>query len=172
MSPSDLYDRADTRCPLTDITVRRASGADAEQLARLVSELGYPTSPDHMRKRLQSILRDDDYDTLVACQEATILGFIGLRAGPLYESDDRYGQIMALAVAADHQRRGVGRVLLQAAESILVQRGVGTLVVTSGNHRAGAHQFYERSGYTFTGRRYVKSRGQTAAPQRAARRKA
>jgi hypothetical protein len=47
--------------------------------------------------------------------------------------------------------------LMKAAESGRVARGARVLVVTSGNHRAGAHAFYESCGYSFTGRRYRKS---------------
>jgi ribosomal protein S18 acetylase RimI-like enzyme len=139
------------------VVVRDATIADAAQVARLVSDLGYPTSASQMHMRLESILRDEDYHTLVACDGDRIVGFIGTRLGPLYESDDLYGQIMALAVASERQRSGVGRMLIEAAESILVQRGARVLVVTSGNHRSGAHAFYEKNGYTFTGRRYKKS---------------
>jgi ribosomal protein S18 acetylase RimI-like enzyme len=85
-----------------------------------------------------------------------VVGFIGTRAGPLYERDGQYGQIMALAVAEDYQRRGIGRTLMDAAELMLIARGVCILVVTSGNQRADAHAFYEKAGYTFTGRRYTK----------------
>ncbi|HEX7879751.1 MAG TPA: GNAT family N-acetyltransferase, partial [Candidatus Eisenbacteria bacterium] len=56
-----------------------------------------------------------------------------------------------------HQRRGIGTLLLVAGEAALVARGADTIVVTTANHRADAHAFYEKSGYTFTGRRYVKA---------------
>ena len=138
------------------ITIRSATTADSDQVARLVSTLGYPSSSSQMSKRLESILSDDDYATLVACDGEVMVGFIGTRVGPLYESDGHYGQIMALAVAIDHQRRGIGRMLMHAAESMLVARGVCFLVVTSGNQRTDAHAFYEKNGYTFTGRRYKK----------------
>jgi ribosomal protein S18 acetylase RimI-like enzyme len=109
-----------------------------------------------MCKRLQTILANDDYATLIACEGEEIVGFIGTRVGPLYESDGHYGQIMALSVATDHQRRGIGRKLMQAAEAMLIARGVCVLVVTSGNQRADAHAFYEKNGFAFTGRRYKK----------------
>jgi ribosomal protein S18 acetylase RimI-like enzyme len=112
-----------------------------------------------MHARLQAIGRDDDYTTLVACDDDRVVGFIGTRVGPLYEEDGNYGQIMVLAVAADHQRRGVGRMLMQAAESMLMVRDVSVLVVTSGNQRANAHAFYEKNGYAWTGRRYKKMVG-------------
>jgi ribosomal protein S18 acetylase RimI-like enzyme len=138
------------------IGIRNATIADSEGIAQLVTDLGYRTSPGQMCKRLEAILHDEDYNTLVAWEDERIVGFIGTRLGPLYESDDRYGQIMALAVATDHRRRGVGRTLMQTAESILAQRGARVLVVTSGNHRADAHAFYEIHGYTWSGRRYKK----------------
>jgi ribosomal protein S18 acetylase RimI-like enzyme len=100
-----------------------------------------------MQARLASILTDTDYHTMVVCDGEEIVGFVGARIGLLYESDDSFGQIMALAVAKNRQRSGVG----------LVQRGARVFVVTSGNHRAGAHAFYEKNGYRFTGRSYKKS---------------
>ena len=127
------------------IAVRSATTADSEQAAQLVSTLGYPTSPAQMSKRLESILSADDYATLVACDGGQIVGFIGTRLGLLYESDGQYGQIMVLAVAADHQRRGIGRMLMHTAESMMVARGACVLVVTSGKQRTDAHAFYEKN---------------------------
>jgi ribosomal protein S18 acetylase RimI-like enzyme len=101
-----------------------------------------------MERRLEAILGDEDYHTLVACDGSRIVGLVGTRSGPLYEDDGHYGQIMALAVARSHQRRGVGRMLMRAAESRLVERGARVLVVTSGNHRSDAHAFYESCGGT------------------------
>jgi ribosomal protein S18 acetylase RimI-like enzyme len=141
------------------ISIRNATTADAVRIAGFVSALGYPTSPAQMHVRLQSILRDDDYLTLVACDGEEAVGFVGARVGPLYESDGCYGQIMALAVAGDHQRHGIGRTLVQAAESLLMGRGVSVLVVTSGIQRSDAHAFYEKNGLTWTGRRYRKTVG-------------
>jgi ribosomal protein S18 acetylase RimI-like enzyme len=142
---------------MAPLGVRRARVADAEAIARLVSELGYRTSVEQMRKRLEAIMRVDDYETLVADDDGHVVGVVGTRIGPLYEDDDQHGQIMALAVARQHQRRGIGRMLIEAAESSLVARGGRVLVVNSGNHRSDAHAFYESLGYSLTGRRYKKS---------------
>lgn len=141
---------------ISDIDIRRAALADAEPIARLVTELGYATSFGQMTLRLEAIAGDDDYETLVACDGGTVVGFIGLRRGLLYESDDRYAQIMAMVVAETHRQRGVGGQLIRAAEARLAERGVRILVVTTGNQRDRAHKFYEANGYTLTGRRYMK----------------
>jgi ribosomal protein S18 acetylase RimI-like enzyme len=137
--------------------VRTATTTDSADIARLVTALGYPSSPAQMQKRLETIVCDDDYASLVACDGEEIAGFIGTRVGPLYEDDGCYGQIMALAVAAGRHRQGIGRALLQAAESMLMRRGVSVVIVSSGNQRAAAHGFYENNGYAWTGRRYKKT---------------
>ncbi len=142
---------------MADIVITRASVDDSEAIALLVSDLGYPTSARQMRERFAAIAADDDYETFVARDDGIVVGFVGTRVGHLYEADEQYGQIMALAVAGERQRRGIGRMLMRAAESSLVARGARVLVVTSGNRRADAHVFYESCGYSFTGRRYKKS---------------
>jgi ribosomal protein S18 acetylase RimI-like enzyme len=109
-----------------------------------------------MRLRLEALLADGNYQTLVASVADVVVGFVGTRIGRFYEGDGLYGQIMALAVEPDHRRQGIGQLLLRSAESSLVSRGVQTLVVNSGDHRADAHAFYERCGYRHTGRRFKK----------------
>jgi ribosomal protein S18 acetylase RimI-like enzyme len=138
------------------IAVRTANLADAEPLAALMTELGYPTTPEQMSARLTRILADDDYRTFVAHGGGTLVGALGTRTGSLYELDEPYGQIMVLVIADGSRRTGTGRLLLRAAEAHFGACGVRFAVVTSANHRAEAHAFYEKHGYTFDGRRYKK----------------
>ncbi|HEX7879087.1 MAG TPA: GNAT family N-acetyltransferase, partial [Candidatus Eisenbacteria bacterium] len=72
---------------MTHLAIRDAVLDDAEALARLVTDLGYPTSVEQMRMRLGRIRSDDDYRTLVAIDLDDIVGFIGLRIGLNYASD-------------------------------------------------------------------------------------
>jgi ribosomal protein S18 acetylase RimI-like enzyme len=138
------------------MTTRTAALTDADALARLMTELGYPSTADQMSTRLARILADGDYRTFVACEGTTIAGMIGTRTGPLYEFDEPYGQIMVLVIADGYRRRGVGRLLLETAEAFFLERRAGFSVVTSANRRADAHAFYEKYGYAFDGRRYKK----------------
>jgi aminoglycoside 6'-N-acetyltransferase I len=140
-----------------DILVRHAGMSDADALAALVTELGYPTSADQMQERLRVILPDSNYSTMVALVSGGVAGFIGFMVRPSYEADGLYGQIMALVVASAYRRRGVGGALTAAVESLLARRGAGVVVVNTANHRADAHAFYEGRGYSFTGRRYRKA---------------
>lgn len=138
------------------MTVRPATLADADRLAALMTELGYPTSPAQMSARLTRILADDEYRTFVAEDARAVVGAIGTRTGSLYEFDEPYGQIMVLVIVEGQRRAGTGGLLLRAAEADFVARGVRFAVVTSANRRADAHAFYEKHGYAFDGRRYKK----------------
>ena len=138
------------------LTIRDATIADAGRIAALMTELGYPTSAEQMSSRLTTILHDDSYRTLVACDGATIAGVVGTRVGPMYEIDEPYGQIMALVIAAEYRRHGIGGRLVEAAESFFAGRGARVVIVTSAHRRADAHAFYESHGYAFDGRRFKK----------------
>ena len=48
---------------MADIVIRNATVEDSEPIARLATELGYPTSTSQMRQRLEAIVGDDDYAT-------------------------------------------------------------------------------------------------------------
>ena len=142
----------------TVFSLRPASLSDVEALAGLVTELGYPTSLEEMRVRLQAVLEDADYDTFVARVGERVVGFVGTRLGPVYEANGLQGQIMALVVADGYRRMGIGRALMRAALENLEARGATSTIVNTGRQRAGAHAFYEALGFEFTGRRYRKAK--------------
>lgn len=102
---------------MANIVIREVTAGDAEGIATLMSELGYPTSPDQMQRRLAAIFHDKDYDTFAAFNGADIVGFAGARSGHLYEDDALYGQVMTLVVAPALRRGGVGRLLIRAVEA-------------------------------------------------------
>lgn len=51
---------------MSELTVRHAQQADAADIARLVTQLGYPTSPIEMAERLEILLKRSEYITFVA----------------------------------------------------------------------------------------------------------
>ena len=138
------------------VMVRHADLNDAAVLAGLVTELGYPTTPDEMRSRFSAILPLHDHATLLAIVDRVVAGFIGVSVAVSYTANGRRGHIDALSVSGAFRQRGVGRALVEAAERLLAGREAVDIVVTTANHRSGAHAFYERLGYTLSGRRYSK----------------
>jgi ribosomal protein S18 acetylase RimI-like enzyme len=67
------------------------------------------------------------------------------------------GHVFGLYVRPEARRQGIGRALLQSVAAVLRERGVAHVVldVDLGNDQAAA--FYERLGFTETGRRYTTS---------------
>lgn len=128
--------------------LRPATREDASALAILMTQLGYPTAPAEMAVRLDAILADDDYYTLVAERDGNVVGMVGARVGVLYELGGPYGQIMVMVVDEQARGQGIGALLLHGAEEWLRGRGVGLIVLNSGLKRTAAHRFYQREGYT------------------------
>lgn len=136
--------------------IRSATVDDAEPVGKLITELGYPTTTAEMTDRLAAILNDPSYVTLVAVQDANVLGVAGARLGRYYEKDGIYSQLVVLAVSSTARGLGIGRQLVEAIERWSAGKGTREVFVNSGFHRGDAHRFYERCGYSRTGFRFVK----------------
>ena len=91
-----------------------------------------------------------DFDRAVNGSTSAVLGMFdsdALVAAVMVGDDGHRGWIYYLAVDPAHQRRGLGRAMMKAAESWLVERGVRKveLMVRSSNH--DVEDFYEAVGY-------------------------
>ncbi len=138
------------------IAIRETRAGDFTAIAELTGQLGYPTTAAQMQVRLAGIVTDSSRATFVAEREGQIVGYAGVWYGQNYEADAPQARVMGLVVDASERRRGTGAALMQAIEEWSRERGVGVIVLNTGDGRAGAHAFYERLGYRNTARRYVK----------------
>ncbi len=130
--------------------------SDAAALATLMGELGYDTSATDMQMRLRRITGDPQYRTFVAVEEGKVCGMIGTFALYSYEHNDLGGRILALVVANNSRRGGIGRRLIEAAEHDFAQRNIVRVAVNTRFERKEAHAFYESLGYSRNGFRFVK----------------
>jgi ribosomal protein S18 acetylase RimI-like enzyme len=138
------------------IKVRDATFQDSQKLAKLMEQLGYPTSFAEMQERLNLISSNSDHRTLVAEIEGEIVGMVGVGIGYFYEKNGVYGRILALEVDERFRRRGIGKRLIQEAEKWFGDKRANTVVINSGYHRHQAHDFYRNVGYKDTGLRFIK----------------
>ena len=142
--------------------IRAAEYRDAPALVRLLAQHGYPTEAGSVERRLGLLLPRTDITVLVAEHDGAVIGVGSLHLLPILYEDVPRGQLTALVVAESARGKGVGQALVRRLEQIAWERGVRRMVVTTANHRARTHQFYERLGYEWTGRRYARA---LAAPE-------
>lgn len=99
---------------------------------------------------------DPGATVLVVEDEGVVCAMASFQVVPVLHEDPPRGQLTGLVVAETHRRQGIGEALVVHMEQLAASRGVTGIVVTTANHRAEAHAFYERVGYAWTGRRYAK----------------
>lgn len=78
----------------------------------------------------------------------SLLGFVIVAVGKA----SREGQIVTIDVDPDARRRGIGRLLLQAAEQLLAGHRNRSVRLQVAEDNAGAQRFYEEMGYQQAGR--------------------
>ena len=139
------------------VTVRQATNDDAEAIASLLTDEGYPSGPSDITDRL-SRYASPHSQVIVADHEGDVLGFMAIHALPRFEASDRVVRIMALVVDAGERDRGVGHLLMQEAERIGRELGAAFVEVTAGHHRADARHLYESLGYDASVSAYLRKR--------------
>jgi ribosomal protein S18 acetylase RimI-like enzyme len=141
----------------TALTIRPASESDAEIIAALFTDEGYPAGPSDIVERLTRFASDHSR-VLVAEHEGELLGFIAIHALPRFEHDDRILRVLALVVDAGARERGVGRALMAEAERIGSALGAAFVEITAGHHRPEARRLYESLGYDGTVAAYLRKK--------------
>ena len=139
------------------ITLRAATAADAEAIAALFTDEGYPSGPSDIVERLEGF-ETPLSRVIVADNDGQVLGFIAVHALPRFEHTDRILRIMALVVDAGERGRGVGRLLMEEAERIGRELDAAFAEVTAGHHRPEARHLYEELGYDGTVAAYLRKR--------------
>jgi ribosomal protein S18 acetylase RimI-like enzyme len=139
------------------VTLRPATDADADRIAALFTDEGYPAGPSDIVQRLDAF--DSPHSrVIVADYEGEVLGFIAVHSLPRFEHSDRILRIIALVVDAGVRDRGVGHLLMQEAERLGREQGVAFIEVTAGHHRADARHLYESLGYDASVAAYLRKR--------------
>ena len=141
----------------TEPTIRRATVDDAEAIATLFTDEGYPAGPSDIVERLGRFASDHS-QVLVAELDGAVLGFVALHALPRFEHDDRIVRILAVVVDAGARERGLGRALIAEAERVGTELGAAFTEITAGHHRPEARRLYESLGYDATVTAYLRKK--------------
>jgi GNAT superfamily N-acetyltransferase len=126
--------------------IRPARPEDAEHLAALSTELGYPMTAAEAAARAAEIGAHPDHALLVAESDGSVAGWIQVSLPRIFETPSR-AEIAGLVVGAERRGGGIGRELVAAAEDWARRRGCVAVRVRSNVVRERAHAFYRREGF-------------------------
>ena len=129
------------------VTIRAASLQDADRLALLCEQLGYPVTPTQVLRRLEAIQGDRDHAVFVSLGvSGQATGWVHVYVRPLLLVG-RHAEIEGLVVLAGQRGRGIGRLLVKRAEDWARDRGCQAVYVHSNVARQRAPSFYTGIGY-------------------------
>jgi len=128
------------------LSIRRLTTDDAEAAAELCSQLGYPSSPDDLRKRIDERSRSTDSVALAAIMDGQIVGWIDAFIEQHLQSAPSV-VIGGLVVRDSTRGLGIGKRLCLEIEEWGRSKSIPLLRVRSQIVREDAHRFYLREGY-------------------------
>jgi len=138
------------------VTFRSVQLSDAPAVAALMTQLGYPSTPQDSERRLKRMLAHADYAGVVAESDDEVVALVLVHLEHGLEYDAIYGRIMGLVVDDRWRGRGLGKQLMQHVERWCKDRGADRIVLTSANRRLDSHKFYDAIGYERTGIRFAR----------------
>jgi [ribosomal protein S18]-alanine N-acetyltransferase len=135
------------------VLLRAYEPDDFEALYKL-DQSCFPRGIAYSKTTLRYFLALASAACLLAVEDDDIAGFI------LSEVDGPLAHIITLDVAEAHRRRGVGSLLLNAAEKNLTAQGVRTVFLETAVDNHAAVNFWSRHGYIKEGilKRYYLGR--------------
>ena len=136
---------------------RPASSEDADRVAELLEQLGYPTSPEAARRRLELLVASHNDEVWVAERDGTVVGLVAIHVSASLERDGEVAKVSAIVVDEPARRDGIGQQLMALAEREARRRGCVLLFLTTAERRQDAHAFYRGLGFEETGRRFAKA---------------
>ena len=127
------------------LRIRRMAEADAEVVAALAGELGYPNETEAIRVRIRAI---GESDLLLVAVDAgdRAIGFIQAHRVCIIEVGFRV-EILCLIVSSSARRSGIARGLIEEAEAWAKSIDADAISVRSNTKRIEAHLFYPTLDY-------------------------
>jgi glucosamine-phosphate N-acetyltransferase len=141
------------------LDIRAASPADAAVLADLIAQFSGPQG-DAEETAARLVACTGLEVALIAWIGSEAVGFACLRVTPAIGSRTPHALLTELYVGESYRQRGVGRALVERAESLACQQGAPDLYLFTGGQNLTAQRFYAALGYTTRGVTLYKPIGQ------------
>lgn len=122
---------------------------DAAPAAELCTQLGYPSSPEQVARRLGMLTLRSDQGLFGAEEAGRLVGWLHVQERLVLEAEP-YAEVCSVVVGEGLRDSGVGSELLARAEAWAQGRGLLEVQVRSNVVRERTHAFYEARGYRRT----------------------
>jgi GNAT superfamily N-acetyltransferase len=119
--------------------------ADAEAVASLAGQLGYPTTADQATARLTDALSNSRDAVFVGVRNGVVSAWLHVHGVHCLLSDP-FGEVSGLVVDASTRGLGLGAMLLDRAIQWAREQGYRKLRIRTNIIRHDAHRFYEIHG--------------------------
>jgi N-acetylglutamate synthase-like GNAT family acetyltransferase len=132
-----------------DVSVRAATGSDAEAIQRLYRELVPSDRNIQVAPQRVEELRSDRHNRLLVLEaDGQVCGtaFLTVCLDSMYGFQP-FGLVENVIVASTHRGRGLGRLLMSAVEEQARSFGCTKLMLLSSAARVEAHSFFTRIGF-------------------------
>src|ERR1700722_3256265 len=127
------------------ILIRDWNPGDAEAIARLNEQWGYPSLPEEVLFRLQTLSSLTYHEVFVAEADNEVGGW-----PYVYKhysmGTSAFAEVGGLVVDEKFRQKGIGKILLQKATDWMAQNGLQRLLVRTNIKREDANVFYEKCG--------------------------
>ncbi|MGH2906011.1 MAG: GNAT family N-acetyltransferase [Solirubrobacterales bacterium] len=130
--------------------------ADIDAVYPVIHQLREHLERDTFADRYRSIYEGANYRIVVVQVDDEVRGAAGFRfIENLYAGSTLY--IDDLVTADAWRSKGYGGVLVKYLEQIAIDIGANAIRLDSAIHRTDAHRFYEREGFKFTSKHYMRA---------------
>ncbi len=133
------------------MTLRLASPTDADEIVRLLRQLGYELTAQQVHEHLGA-----SPEVLVAADAGQLVGVLAYHTRRPLHRPARVTSIDALVVDEQHRSRGIGAGLLEMLIEVARSAGAELVDLHSNCSRTEARRFYERHGFELTSNYFVR----------------
>lgn len=131
------------------IRVERLSTGARERarvLFRTIAEVFAEDSEDLGDSWIDALLTKDDFWALAALEGDDVVGGLTAHTLPMTRAPGSEVFIYDIAVRTEHQRKGVGRALVEELRALAAARGIDDVFVAADNEDVHALDFYRALG--------------------------
>lgn len=137
--------------------IEKAKQEDLEAIYSLICELEQEEiNREHFCRTYNDALKNNDVFFLIYRHDNKVIGFLSLYIHHYLHHHEATGEIVELVVLPEYRSLKVGSRLLDYAEDIAKQKGLGELELNTSTYRKKAQCFYEAHGYLKNHYNYTK----------------